>query len=61
MASAPSYGINFIDEDEAWSAFSRLIKHIPHATGSHTHKHFDKIRSADAEKRSVSFSSDGLG
>jgi len=62
VAAGTSDGINFIDEDQTRRAFARLLKHIPHATGRpDTDKHFNKVRTADAEEAASALAGDRLG
>src|SRR5579859_79602 len=57
--AAPAHSINLVYKDNARCVLFSLIKQISYAAGSHTHKHFDKFRAANAEKRCVSFTSNG--
>src|SRR5690242_12621111 len=44
MSAAAPDRIDFVNKDQAGRVFARLLEHVPHAAGSHTDKHLDKIR-----------------
>ncbi len=60
VAAVASHGVNFINEDEARSAFARLLKHIAHATGAHAHKHLHKIRAANVVETRIGLARNGF-
>ena len=41
---AMSNSIQLINENNTWSHLARLLKKIANTTGTHAHKHLDKIR-----------------
>ncbi len=42
-ATLATNGIDFVDKDDAWRRFLRLVEKITHATGAYTHQHFYKL------------------
>src|SRR5258708_3432896 len=60
MPAAATYGINFVDEDEAGGIFAGLLKHIADAACADADEHFNEIGAANAKKGSIGFTGDGL-
>ena len=61
VAARASYGVDLIDEHQAWRALAGLLEHVAHTAGADADKHLHKVRAADAEKTRVGLASDGLG
>src|SRR5215469_17581437 len=61
MSTTPADRINFIDENQTRRVFACLLEHVSNAAGAYANEHFDKIRTADAEKRRIRFAGNCLG
>ena len=61
VAAMATDSVNFVDENDARRRLFALLKHVAHAAGADTDKHFDEIGPADGEKWDVSFAGDGAG
>ena len=44
-------GVDFIDKDDTWRCFLRLFEHITDTGRTHTHEHFDEVRTGNGEER----------
>ena len=44
------YTSNFIDENDTGGHLRRLLEQIPHAAGTHTHKHLHKVSARDGKE-----------
>ncbi len=60
LTSGTAYGINFINKNNTRGFFLGLAEEVPDPGCSHPHKHFNKIRSRDGEKRNIGLSGDRL-
>jgi hypothetical protein len=60
MAATPSDCIDLVDEDQAGGVLARLLEHVADAARADTDKHFDKVRSADAEEGGIGLARDRL-
>src|SRR5262245_31359870 len=54
-----SYGVDFVDEDDAGRVLFALFKQIADAAGAYAHKHLDEVGTGDGEEGDVSLSGDG--
>src|SRR6266436_2945309 len=59
MAAVTTYGVDFVDENDARRGFLSLLKHVADARGAHADEHLNEIRAANGEERHVSFTRDG--
>src|SRR5690242_20188416 len=59
MAAVTTYGIDFVNENDARRGFLTLLKHVTYARRADAHEHLHKIRAADREERHVRFTGDG--
>ncbi len=58
-AAVTSYGVDFIDEDDAGRVLLALFEQIAHAAGAHANEHFDEIRARNREKGHAGFAGNG--
>src|SRR5262249_20788868 len=49
-AAMTAHGVNFVDEDNAWSVLLALLKQVANPAGAHAYEHLDKVRTGDAEE-----------
>ena len=56
-----AYGVDFVNEDDAGSTFLGLLEQVAHATGAHTHKHLNELRTGDGEEGNARLAGHGLG
>ena len=55
----PPHGIDFINKNYAGGVFFPLYEQVSDPGRAHAHKHFNEIRSADAEKGDAGFTGNG--
>src|SRR5208337_80132 len=58
-AAVTSYGVNFVNKDDAGGILLALLKQIAHAARAHADKHFDEVRTGDRKEGDVGFAGDG--
>src|SRR5258708_7920502 len=56
-----AYGINFVDEDNAWSVLLALLEQVTYAACADADEHLNKVRAGDTEKRHVGFAGNSAG
>ena len=61
VTAVATYCVNFIDKDKAGGVFLGLGKHVAHATGTHTYKHFHKVRAGDGVEGYIGLACNSLG
>ena len=54
-------GVNFIDEDDAWSLFPCVAEKIADTAGTNAYKHFNKVRTGNPEERNTGFTCNCTG
>ena len=59
--SLSAYGINFVDEDNAWCSLLRFLEHVTHTARTDTDKHLDKVRTGNAVERYICLAGNCLG
>ena len=55
-----TYGVDFIDEDDARCRFLGLFEHVTHTRCTDTHEHFHEIRTGNGEERNLRFTCDSF-
>ena len=60
-ATLATHRVNFVNKNDARRVLFGVLEHVANAGSTHTHKHLDKVRTGDAEKRHFRFASDAFG